>query len=316
MHHIGFFIYPGHQMLDLAGPLCAFEFTRHTLGYQHYALSTLSVSGGTIVSSSGVGIDSARADGALLNTLIIVGGEIDQMLDHVQIEAVTALTQQASRIASICTGAFLLAAAGLLDGHRATTHWAFARQLQHQHPNIKIEADQIFVEDNAIWTSAGVTAGIDLALALIEKDHGSDIAHKTAQELVVYHRRPGGQSQFSPLSIMTPESDRIRIALTFIRNHLHEPLPVSRLAEAVHLSARQFSRLFLHETGDTPAKAVERLRAEAARLRLQDGSEPVEQIAQAVGFSDPERMRRAFTRIYGMPPQAIRRQRNATLATA
>jgi transcriptional regulator GlxA family with amidase domain len=152
-----------------------------------------------------------------------------------------------------------------------------------------------------------VTAGIDLALALIEADHGVEVARAVARELVVYHRRAGGQSQFSPISQMDPESDRIRIALAFARDHLHEPLPIERLAEAAHLSLRQFGRAFRRETGETPARAVERLRVEASRARLQDGSEPIEQIARAVGFTDPERMRRAFVKLHGMPPQAIRR---------
>ncbi|MCL2430630.1 MAG: helix-turn-helix domain-containing protein, partial [Alphaproteobacteria bacterium] len=146
-------------------------------------------------------------------------------------------------------------------------------------------------------------------------DHGLEIARQVARELVVYHRRSGGQSQFSPISQMDPESDRIRLALTFARDHLPEPLPIERLAEAAHLSVRQFGRAFRRETGETPAKAIERLRVEAARMRLQDGSEPVEQIARAVGFAEPERMRRAFVKLYGLPPQAVRRAHRDRLGT-
>ncbi len=170
-----------------------------------------------------------------------------------------------------------------------------------------VEADRIHVADGPVWTSAGVTAGIDLALALIEADHGVELARQVSRELVVYHRRPDGQSQFFALSQMEPESDRMRVVLAFAREHLPEPLPIERLAEAARLSPRQFSRAFRKATGETPAKAVERLRAEAAYLRLQDGSEPVVTIARAVGFNDPERMRRAFVARYGQTPQAVRR---------
>ncbi len=229
------------------------------------------------------------------------------MRDREEVATVRRLVSRASRIASICTGAFLLAGTGLLDGRRATTHWSRARELQESFPAVSVEADRIYIADGQIWTSAGITAGIDLALALIEADHGVKLARQVSRELVVYHRRPGGQSQFSALSQMEPESDRMRIALAFAREHLSEPLPIERLAEAARLSLRQFGRVFRKETGETPAKVIERLRAEAAYLRLQDGSEPVDVIAQAVGFNDPERMRRAFVTRYGQPPQAIRR---------
>ena len=211
------------------------------------------------------------------------------------------------RLASVCIGAFLLAEAGLLDGRRATTHWSCVRDLRQRFPAVTVEGDRIFVADGPVWTSAGVTAGIDLALALIETDHGRDLVRSVARELVVYHRRPGGQSQFSAMSELEPASDRMRLALAFAREHLAEPLTVERLADAARLSPRQFGRAFHRETGETPARAVERLRVEAARLRLQDGAEPVEFIARAVGFNDPERMRRAFVKRYGQPPQAVRR---------
>ena len=230
--------------------------------------------------------------------------------------AIKRLAANARRIASVCTGAFLLAEAGLLDGRRATTHWARAADLQRCYPAVTVDADRIFITDGPIWSSAGITAGIDLALALIETDHGTHLARAVAQELVVYHRRPGGQSQFSALSLMEPTSDRMRIALTYAREHLAEPLTLERLAEAAKLSPRQFGRAFRRETGETPAKAVERLRAEAARLRLEDGSEPVERVAQAVGFDDPERMRRAFLKLYGKPPQEIRRIARSNPATS
>ena len=307
MHSIGFFVYPQHQILDLAGPLGAFESVGKVMGQPLYALNVLSTAGGLVRGSGGVPVATTSARQAAVDTLVVVGGDIDSMLEAGQVQAVAELADRTPRIASVCTGAFLLAEAGLLDGKCATTHWRAAPQLQKRYPGVKVEADRIFVADGAIWSSAGITAGIDLALALIEADHGPAVAREVARELVVYHRRSGGQSQFSPMAQMEPESDRIRIALSFARDHLQEPLPIERLADAAHLSVRQFGRLFRQETGETPAKAVERLRVEAARSRLQDGSEPIEQIAQAVGFTDPERMRRAFVKLYGMPPQGVRR---------
>ncbi len=163
------------------------------------------------------------------------------------------------------------------------------------------------MRDGPVWTSAGITAGIDMALAMIEDHYGTAISRATAQQLVVYHRRPGGQSQFSALSQMDAESDRIRASLSYARDHLGDALPIECLAEVACLSPRQFGRAFKRESGETPARAVERLRAEAARSRIEEGREPIESIAASVGFHDPERMRRAFLRLYGQPPQALRR---------
>ncbi len=307
MHHIGFFLYPGHQILDFAGPFGAFEAVARIAGRPLYALEVLSRAGGKVRGSGGAMVESRATKGVALDTLIVVGGDIAPMRAPGEVAAVRALAGKAGRIASVCTGAFLLAEAGLLAGRRATTHWRVAHLLQREYPAVRVEADHIFIADRGVWTSAGITAGIDLALALIEADHGVEMARGVARELVVYHRRSGGQSQFSPLSQMEPATDRIRLALAFARDHLPEPLGVERLAEAVHLSPRQFSRAFRRETGETPARAVERLRVEAARLRLREGAEPVEQIARSVGFADPERMRRAFVKLHGVPPQAIRR---------
>ncbi|WP_022722333.1 GlxA family transcriptional regulator [Rhodopseudomonas sp. B29] len=307
MHNVGFFVYPGYQILDLAGPFAAFETVTKIVGRPLYRLEVLSGGGGAVPSSGGVPVTTMTAGDASVDTLVISGGDIAPMLNSSEVQAVQQLARRTPRITSVCTGAFLLAEAGLLDGKRATTHWRMAHQLQRSYPTVEVDADKIFIADRNVWTSAGVTAGIDLALALIEADHGVELTRKVARELVVYHRRAGGQSQYSPISQMDPESDRIRIALAFARDRLHEPLPIERLADAAHLSLRQFGRAFRQETGETPARAVERLRVEAARARLQDGSEPIEMIAQAVGFTDPERMRRAFIKLYGMPPQAIRR---------
>ena len=200
-----------------------------------------------------------------------------------------------------------MAQAGLLEGRRATTHWAYARQLQERFPSIKVEADRIYVIDGSIWTSAGMTAGIDLALAMVEKDHGAELARSVAQKLVMYHRRAGGQSQHSALLELAPKSDRIQTVLGYAREHLAQTLSVEQLAEVARLSPRQFSRAFRAETGQSPAKAVENLRLEAARQMLERGRLTLDQIALETGFSDPRRMREAFLRAFGQPPQVIRR---------
>jgi transcriptional regulator GlxA family with amidase domain len=314
--HIAFFVFPDFQLLDLSGPLAAFQAVGET-ATEAYRLSVVSEHGGEVTSSSGIGVTTrvACADG--LNTLVVVGGRgvHSSTSSPTAIALLTSLAGTARRVAGVCTGAFLLAAAGLLDGRRATTHWRFARRLQAAYPAIRVDADRIFVKDGSVWSSAGITAGIDLALALIEEDLGAAIAKAVAREMVVYYRRPGGQSQFSTLLDLTPPSARINRALRFARDHLSEPLPVERLAEAARLSLRQFGRAFVAETGQTPAKAVERLRAETARPLVEDTNEPLEAIARATGFSDPERMRQGFIRTFGQPPQALRRAARAFRVT-
>ncbi|MCW2318555.1 transcriptional regulator GlxA family with amidase domain [Rhodoblastus acidophilus] len=208
----------------------------------------------------------------------------------------------------------MLAEAGVLDGRRATTHWRYARELQARYPRIKVDEDRIFIEDRNVWTSAGMTAGIDLALALVEADLGADIARSVAKGMVVYHRRAGGQSQFSSLLELEPKTDRIQAVLTYAKRHLDMPLTVEQLAEVAGLSPRQFSRIFTAETGQSPAKAVENLRVEAARLAIEEGRRNIDEAARMTGFGDRERMRRAFLRTLGQPPQVLRR--NARLANA
>ena len=215
--------------------------------------------------------------------------------------------QTARRLAAPCTGAFILAESGLLDGRRATTHWFFARQLRERFPAVRVEEDRIFIVDGTVWTSAGMTASIDLALAMVEKDHGQDVARSVARKLVVYHRRAGGQSQFSALLELDPKSDRIQKSVNYAKANLRSVLSVEELADAAGLSARQFSRAFRSETGQSPAKAVENLRVEAARLLMEQGRHSMDVIAEETGFADSDRMRRAFLRTLGQPPQTIRR---------
>jgi transcriptional regulator GlxA family with amidase domain len=308
MHRIGFFVCPGHDALDLAGPLSTFNQVAAAAGQTPYDLQVISRSGGLVLGNAGLPVETKPVGRRTFDTVIFVGGNIAPMQTLENVTVARKLGNRAARVASVCTGAFLLAETALLDNRRATTHWRYIAQLQSRFPRIRVEGDSIYIADGRIWTSAGIASGIDLALAMIETDMGAEIARAVSRLLVVAYRRPGGQSQFSAMSQMEPESDRIRIALNFAREHLTEALPVERLAEVARLSPRQFGRAFRRETGETPAKAVERLRVEAARLRLQDGSEPIEQIALAVGFTDPERMRRAFVKLHGHPPQSIRRE--------
>jgi transcriptional regulator GlxA family with amidase domain len=252
-------------------------------------------------------IAAASLDDAVLDTLVVIGGPIDPHLSAVTLSRIADASNRCRRVASVCTGAFTLAAAGLLDGCRATTHWRFAARLQRDYPSIRVEADRIYCRDGNIWTSAGITAGIDLALAFIEEDQGFAIAKGVAQHLVVYHRRRGGQSQFAASVDMAPKNNRISAAVGYARDHINEALTLERLADAAGMSRRQFSRAFRAQTGTTPARVVERLRADLARGRIETTAEPVERIAEAVGFGDAENMRRAFIRIYGQPPQSIRR---------
>jgi transcriptional regulator GlxA family with amidase domain len=286
MNTIGFYISPGFQMLDLAGPACAFEAANDQLKTPAYRVRVLAADEGAVTNSLGMVTAAASLDDAVLDTLIVIGGRIDPFLS---------------------VGTLSLAAAGLLDGRRATTHWRYAARLQREYPSIRVEADRIFCRDGNVWTSAGITAGIDLALALIEEDHGFAIAKGVAQHLVVYHRRYGGQSQFAASIDLAPKNDRIAAAVGYARDHIAEVLTVERLAEVVGMSLRQFSRAFRAQTGTTPARVVERLRADLARGRIETTAEPVERIAEAVGFGEAENMRRAFIRIYGQPPQSIRR---------
>lgn len=308
MREIGFLVFPGFQLLDLSGPLAVFEVAGRLAG-KPYRIRTMSSQAGAVASSSGLAVIAEPINKMPLDTFIVVGGSscLDERLVVDLAEVALASAAKSRRVASVCTGAFVLAKAGLLDGLHATTHWKHAATLQRLFPCIKVHGDRIFTQAGQVWTSAGVCAGIDLAFALIEDDFGLDIARATARNLVVYHRRPGGQSQFSSLLELDPASDRIRDALSFAREHLHEKLPVERLASIACLSTRQFGRTLLAETGETPAKAVERLRAEVARQRIESGSEPLEVIARQVGFFDPERMRRAFIRLFKQTPQEVRR---------
>lgn len=310
---IGFVTPPGFQIMGLAA-ISAFELANTTAGETLYGIRVLSEEGGAVANSLGIPLETRTLSRAKVDTLIVTGLLVPAASSAGLVRQIRKAAQSVRRIASVCTGAFILGEAGLLDGKRVTTHWFHARALQAQFPRAVVEDDRIFIIDGALWTSAGMSAGIDLALGMIEKDFGVELARAVAQKLVVYHRRGGGQSQHSALLELDAKSDRIQSALSYARSHLNAALSVEALADAAHLSPRQFSRAFRAETGQSPAKAVEHLRVEAARVMIEQGRHSMLEVANETGFADLERMRRAFLRAFGQPPQALRR--NARRAVA
>ena len=306
-----FLIFPGFQLLDVAGPVAAFEIaTRYHRGA--YAMRIVAATHGIVRSSSALGMPAERFGRARrIDTLLVAGGDgtRDAARCARTIRYVRSCGEKARRVASICSGTYLLAEAGLLDGKSATTHWSSAEDLARKYPQVAVEPDRIFVKDGATWSSAGITAGIDLALALIAEDLGDATARLTAKQLVVYYRRPGGQSQFSELIEMAPAGNRFAGLLDYARTHLRESLTVDRLAARAAMSPRHFARAFRAQTGTTPAKAVERLRAEAARAALESGASSVQLVARESGFGDPERLRRSLVRLYGAAPSAWKRRK-------
>jgi len=313
---IAVLVFPDFQLLDAAGPITAFEAAGREGLSPAYRMRVIARSAGPVASSSGVQLIADALGDDPPDTLIIAGGwgTRDASACPETLAYVRAAASRARRIASVCSGAFILAAAGLLDGRRATTHWGRATEFARAYPQIRVEPDRIFIRDGTVWTSAGITAGIDLALALVAEDLGEEAAKRAAQQLVVYHRRPGGQSQFSALLEADRPGSRFSPLLAWARERLDERLPVERLADRAAMSPRHFARAFAAETGMTPAKAIERLRLETSRERVESGSEPIELVAACTGFGDPERMRRAFIRAFGQPPQALRRAAKAISA--
>jgi transcriptional regulator GlxA family with amidase domain len=304
---IGLVIFPQFQALDMAA-LTVFEFANTLLEQPLYELATLSLAGGPVKSSSGVALDSLPLGWGGYDTLLVAGA-IGAPAPQPELEAALAASAGVTRrIASICTGAFVLARTGLMDSKRVTTHWAFGRKLQELHPALTVDEDKIFVREGAIWSSAGVTACIDMALAMVEEDLGGEIARKVARAMVVYHRRSGGQSQFSALAEIEPSSDRVKEALLYARDNLHRDLSVEDLAAQVHWSPRHFSRVFQSQTGLAPAKAIEKLRVEAAQALIDQGHSSIGRIADMTGFGDEERLRRAFLRAFGQPPKVFVQQ--------
>jgi transcriptional regulator GlxA family with amidase domain len=314
MHRVGLIVPHGFQLLTLA-PLTAFEMTALELAkpppaHPYYDLHLLSEHGGLVRSSSGLTIQSEAFGDPDFDTIIVGAVTAFEMTPSTAglIAFVQAAAKASRRTAAFCNGAFVLAEAGLLDGRHATTHWIQAASFRARFPDVRMEEDRLYINDGPIWTSAGMTAGIDLVLAMIDEDLGPEIAKAVAKLLVINQRRIGGQKQHSALLDMVPKSERVDLVLTYIRQNLKRTLSIEELAAVARLSPRQFSRAFLAETGRSPAKAVERLRLEAARIMMEEGRHSVNIVAEETGFADRERMRRAFLRTFGLPPQALRRK--------
>lgn len=308
---IGFLIFEGFQILDAAGPISVFEMPTRGLAPPPYRLTAYSLEGGPVRASCGTAMmTDAVPEGLALDTLIVSGGEgtQDAMRDEHLLSAVRDLSNRARRTCSVCSGSFILAAAGLLNGRRATTHWRRSDSFARAFPDTTVLADRIYVQDGPFWTSAGITAGIDLALALVEEDLGEDVSRRAARELVVHQRRHGGQSQFSVLQDVRMASGRFDDLIGWIRTNLHADISVEMLADRAAMSARNFARVFRAETGTTPARFVEKLRLEAARQCVEATGLSLQEIARQTGFDDPERMRMAFVRVFGQPPMVLRRQ--------
>jgi transcriptional regulator GlxA family with amidase domain len=306
---LAFLIFPGFQLLDAAGPIAAFEIASRYCP-DAYKARLVAANPGDTPSSSGATLHSEGfGDPEAIDTLIVAGGygtreAVNCFLTETFVRECAVHSR---RVASVCSGSYVLAEAGLLNGRSATTHWSRSADFARRYPRVRLDPDRIFTRDGKFWTSAGITAGIDLALALIEEDLGEATARRTAQQLVVYHRRPGGQSQFSALLDMENPQGRFAPLLEFMRSHLTHDLGVETLAAQVCLSPRHFSREFQRETGMSPAKAVERLRADAARAALESGMRSVQEVARLSGFEDPQRMRRAFARLFGGSPSSLKR---------
>ncbi|HEY2397646.1 MAG TPA: GlxA family transcriptional regulator [Solirubrobacteraceae bacterium] len=314
--------YPAVQSLDVCGPLEVFDGARQLIAATAredagYEIHIASPDGAPISCSSGLPLAAHAALGELdleIDTLIVAGGPGHRAAtqDETLIDWIRTAAPRARRTASVCTGAFLLARAGLLDGRRATTHWAFTEQLAREYPSTAVEADPIFLRDGQMWTSAGVTAGMDLALALVEEDLGRDAALTIARHLVLFLRRPGNQSQFSAtLAAQQPAREPLREVQRLVIEEPAAAHTVEAMAARADMSPRHFARAFRAETGVTPARYVERVRLEAARARLEDTPEPIAAVAAACGFGTAETMRRSFLRGLRVGPAEYRRRFHA-----
>ena len=306
--------FPEVQLLDVTGPLQVFATANEIVAAAGreapYAVHVVAPGGQDVTSSAGLGIAAGPLPqvGAPLDTLIAAGGPGVEAAaaDMALLDWVRGRAGQARRVASVCTGALLLAASGVLDGRRAATHWSFCAELARRFPAVRVEPDPIFVRDGPVWTSAGVTAGIDLALALVEEDLGRAVALDVARYLVVFLKRPGGQAQFSAALSLQAADDRFGPLHGWIGAHLAEDLSLPVLASRAGMSERSFSRRYLEATGLTPGRAVEQLRVEAARQMLSETRLPVKRVAQRCGFGSEETMRRSFLRLLAATPQDYR----------
>ncbi len=313
LHRIALLAYEGCQLLDVTGPAAVFGAANEASGRPVYDLRIVSPDGGVVVSNSGVALHSRRIGGQP-DTLLVAGGSRGLKTVTARADVRRWLAKAApgaKRYGSVCTGAFVLAAAGLLDGRRVATHWASCDRLARNFPALEVDADSLYVVDGKVWTSAGVTTGIDMALALVEADLGAAVANLIARHFVLYARRPGYQSQFSPLLQAQTAAEAPFVGLIdWMQAHLDRPLDVPALAQRAGLSERSFYRKFTEATGKTPAHFVESLRLEAARTLLAQGL-PLKAIAGWVGLSSPARLGQAFERRFGMPPSLFREMHRA-----
>jgi transcriptional regulator GlxA family with amidase domain len=318
MRRVVMLAFPDFQLLDVSGPWEVFGRATRWLAERGrtggYALELAATRPGPLVSSSGLPLGMPKPLGEVhgaIDTLVVAGGNgtARALADRALVAFVKRAAGRARRVASVCTGAFLLAEAGLLDGRRATTHWSACARLAARHPKVEVDPDPIFVRDGRVWTSAGVTAGMDLALALVEEDHGRDVALGVARELVLFLKRPGGQAQFSAqLQAQLAERGALRDLQAWMTDHPSADLSVEALARRVAMSPRHFARVFKRETGATPARAALAARVEAARRRLEDGDDGLAGVAAACGFGSAEVMRRAFLRTLRVGPAVYRRR--------
>jgi transcriptional regulator GlxA family with amidase domain len=314
--------FPSVQAVDVFGPVEVFSTADRLAGGGEYTVELLADGAEPIKTSSGIGVLPARSVSTRhgpFDTLIVAGGDgVPMALEERRLARwVTRAATRTRRVCSVCTGAFLLAEAGLLDGRRATTHWAACEELASRYPQVRVEPDPIFVRDGNVATSAGVTAGIDLSLALVEEDLGPEIAREAARWLVLFLKRPGGQSQFSvPLERPAPAHRQLRELQEWMDAHLEEDLSVAVLAERALMSPRNFARVFRSEMGTTPAAYVERLRVERARSLLEAGETPIETVAAECGFGTVETLRRAFQRTVGASPSQYRERFTPRLSAA
>ena len=314
-----FLAFPDVGLLDLTGAQTVFWAATKAMqarGLKGYERCTASLEGGLVRSAEGLELQTAQLSSfrpSSVDTIVVPGSPLmGSVLDNSAplVKWLRRASRHARRTASVCSGAFLLAAAGLLDDRRATTHWMMFDMMSERFPSVHIDRDAIFVQQGSVWTSAGVTAGIDLALALVEADCGHDVAMEVARELVVFLKRPGGQSQFSELLRAQGQAAALFDELNvWIVGHLDRTdLSIEFLADRVHMSPRNFARVYKQKTGRTPAKAVEVYRLEAARRLLEDTTRHIDQVAMQCGFGDEERMRVTFQRHLGVAPRDYRKR--------
>lgn len=306
-------VFPGFQLLDMAGPADVFGTATHIRPEAGYAVEVGSAAGGEVTAGNGVTVTTRPLAGISepVDTLMVAGGPSvpERLADGELIGQIARISTRARRTASVCNGAFLLAEAGLLERRRATTHWLVADDMRSRYSGVDVDADPLYIEDGDVWTSAGVLSGVDLALALVARDHGHDLARKVARGLVVYLHRPGGQSQFSTaMRALTPRSEPLRELQSFIDANPAADLSVPALAARAGMSQRHFSRVFTAQTGMSPGRYVERSRADTARRLLEITSLPLDAVARESGLGSPETLYRVFRRHWRTSPGDHRRR--------